>query len=267
MRVSALRIRIAGVVSLPAGLVALFLVGLLLAPSAAPAQSADPAAPVTASVSVPAAVHPDPPTPQPNRQSSGALNTGIKVHGHWVIEVKNPDGKVVTHREFENKLEQIEGAQLIMSALGGVGEFGQWMIALPVPCSSSDFCVLGLTGQPQPQAVPVPTDLTSSFGGASTLTCQGAPSGTCQQTLQLTVNNPIGTLRLSGNVVASSSGSLGAVETAMQECYGNPFPTVTVTACSQLAPSNVQYFTGTTITPVSFSDGQTISVTVTISFQ
>ena len=29
---------------------------------------------------------------------------GIKVHGHWTIEVRNPDGSVATHREFENSL-------------------------------------------------------------------------------------------------------------------------------------------------------------------
>ena len=26
---------------------------------------------------------------------------GIKVHGRWVIDVKDPDGKVVSHRAFE----------------------------------------------------------------------------------------------------------------------------------------------------------------------
>jgi hypothetical protein len=29
---------------------------------------------------------------------------GIKVHGHWVIDVRNPDGSLVTHHEFENAL-------------------------------------------------------------------------------------------------------------------------------------------------------------------
>lgn len=30
---------------------------------------------------------------------------GITVHGHWVIEVRNPDGKLVKHVEFENSLD------------------------------------------------------------------------------------------------------------------------------------------------------------------
>jgi hypothetical protein len=29
---------------------------------------------------------------------------GITVHGHWTIDVKNPDGRVASHHEFENAL-------------------------------------------------------------------------------------------------------------------------------------------------------------------
>jgi hypothetical protein len=29
---------------------------------------------------------------------------GITVHGHWVIDIKNPDGSPALHREFENAL-------------------------------------------------------------------------------------------------------------------------------------------------------------------
>ena len=36
-------------------------------------------------------------TPAP----SGGPAEGIKVHGHWTIEVRDPDGTLVTHREFE----------------------------------------------------------------------------------------------------------------------------------------------------------------------
>ena len=33
-----------------------------------------------------------------------AQSEGIKVHGRWVIEVRNPDGSVAQHREFNNSL-------------------------------------------------------------------------------------------------------------------------------------------------------------------
>lgn len=222
-----------------------------------------------------AALRPASTTPA-TRQSADGPHEGIKVHGHWVIEVKNPDGRVTARREFENKLEGLEGAQVIMNVLSGEAVKGQWMIALPVPCSSASFCVLGEGGDPAPQSVPIATDLTSAFGGAASLDCQSAPSGACAQTLVLTINNPIGTLVLTGSVVAGNSGSIGAVETANQECYGSinlkgqisSPPGFTVAQCEQFVPSDVQYFTGTTLTPAqSFSAGQTITVTVTISFQ
>ena len=38
------------------------------------------------------------------------MHEGIKVHGHWVIEVRNPDGRLVQRRDFENSLTSV-GAQ------------------------------------------------------------------------------------------------------------------------------------------------------------
>ncbi|HSP63214.1 MAG TPA: hypothetical protein VLQ90_09555, partial [Pyrinomonadaceae bacterium] len=45
----------------------------------------------------------------PAVESKGGQKEGIKVHGHWTIDVRNPDGTLVTHREFENDL-QADGA-------------------------------------------------------------------------------------------------------------------------------------------------------------
>ena len=53
---------------------------------------------------------------------------GIKVHGHWTIEVKNPDGKLVSHTEFENALVQPEGAQNLVNLLLGSFVSGGYMI-------------------------------------------------------------------------------------------------------------------------------------------
>jgi hypothetical protein len=43
---------------------------------------------------------------------------GIKVHGHWSVTVRNPDGSLSSHHEFENSLDQ-EGKALILSFLTG----------------------------------------------------------------------------------------------------------------------------------------------------
>jgi hypothetical protein len=46
----------------------------------------------------------------------GGKSEGIKVHGHWIIDVRNPDGTLATHREFENSL-QISGATALVNFL------------------------------------------------------------------------------------------------------------------------------------------------------
>jgi hypothetical protein len=33
-----------------------------------------------------------------------AMGDGVKVHGHWTIDVKNADGSLASHRDFENAL-------------------------------------------------------------------------------------------------------------------------------------------------------------------
>jgi hypothetical protein len=36
------------------------------------------------------------------KSARGGRHEGIKVHGHWTIEVHNPDGSLVRHVEFDN---------------------------------------------------------------------------------------------------------------------------------------------------------------------
>ena len=56
-------------------------------------------------------------TPPAEAKSERPGHEGIKVHGHWVIDVRNLDGKLVTHREFENAL--VVGTGVSGSVLGG----------------------------------------------------------------------------------------------------------------------------------------------------
>ncbi len=59
---------------------------------------------------------------------SGGMNTGIKVHGHWTIDVLTKDGKLVSHHEFENNLAN--GAPLFSNILGGQATPGGLAILL-----------------------------------------------------------------------------------------------------------------------------------------
>jgi hypothetical protein len=62
----------------------------------------------------------------------GGQHEGIKVHGHWTIEVRNPDGALVAHREFENSLQGGPGgrANFLSSVLSRQNTVGNWIIFL-----------------------------------------------------------------------------------------------------------------------------------------
>jgi hypothetical protein len=48
---------------------------------------------------------PDAAKPIPaGEKSKGGKDEGIKVHGHWVLEIRNPDGSLASRKEFENSL-------------------------------------------------------------------------------------------------------------------------------------------------------------------
>jgi hypothetical protein len=63
------------------------------------------------------------------QSSSAALHgrptEGIKVHGHWIIDIRNPDGNLVAHHEFENALVP---SPALASLLGRTKTAGRWMI-------------------------------------------------------------------------------------------------------------------------------------------
>ncbi|MGC2327681.1 MAG: hypothetical protein WA604_13275, partial [Candidatus Sulfotelmatobacter sp.] len=61
---------------------------------------------------------------------------GITVSGQWVIEVRNPDGKVTAHREFENAI-QPAGMAYLAALLAGNNAPGQLSIMLNG--ANSDF--------------------------------------------------------------------------------------------------------------------------------
>ncbi len=61
---------------------------------------------------------------------AGGPSEGIKVHGHWTIEVREPDGTLVSRTEFENALApdmgQGSGAQFLTRLLSRDAAVGKW---------------------------------------------------------------------------------------------------------------------------------------------
>ena len=88
--------------------------------SSAPAvQSAKHAAPARTSAEAPAKA----------TAPTKGMNSGIKVHGHWTIDVLNHDGTLAKHVEFENGLTLV-GAEALPLILGRTATPGAWAIGL-----------------------------------------------------------------------------------------------------------------------------------------
>jgi hypothetical protein len=92
---------------------------------------------------------------QTGAKTRGGPQEGIKIHGHWVIEVRNPDGTLATRREFENSLET-QGQQNLAALLARAASGGHWLISFDGftsgPCpdafrsSGGKECVIGESG-------------------------------------------------------------------------------------------------------------------------
>ena len=172
---------------------------------------------------------------------------GIKVHGHWTIEVRNPDGTLAHRREFENAL--LEGGQrAIARILFGVDVPGRWEVrtsagSLPSPCGGISVCIAAESTDPR----------TGTFIFKN-LTKSVVPVGNVES------------LTLSGNVTAIADGTITTVWTANYICQSAIYKP---TECAQIAPESHTTrldITGTSISPISVITGQQILLKVILQF-
>ena len=70
-------------------------------------------------------------------KASGGPREGIKVHGHWTIEIKNADGTLVKRHEFENALLPL-GAQILARLLARLDLAGPWAVRLESPFGTAN---------------------------------------------------------------------------------------------------------------------------------
>ena len=187
-------------------------------------------------------------------ESGQGPREGVKVHGHWVINVKNPDGTLAQHREFENSLSNPN----IMVALLYGSEVAQ------------DFTInLGGTTPPcAPGTSSYPCVIVHNLSVLPANAICGADY--CVTGLTVTPNfGQTPTLVLAGSLTATQAGSISTVATYIGIC-GSPTSTQTTTSASSCAAGNNSYgysgLTSTSITAVPIISGQIIQVTVTITF-
>jgi hypothetical protein len=240
----------------------LALIAFALAAMGAIAQER-PAARQTASEGAPAAHRPG--------------GEGLKIHGHWKIEVRNPDGTLVKTYEFENSLVTPGAADEMLSGLFS-GTFTQagWSVVASSTNPTTLCPTNGIAGANNSCTI-VPalgTNTVASgaycvsyacFGG---LTAVGVPAN-------LTTNTS-SYLQLQGSFTPTASGSVTSVQTNTIGCTSigtNPgVSTVTISQCyNGLIPGTMAFisipFTAATLsTPVNVLAGQLVTITVNISF-
>jgi hypothetical protein len=164
----------------------------------------------------------------PARAQDKAGGDRITVHGHWTIDVKNPDGSLASHAVFENGL--IDGARLLSSMLAtpGTPAFA-WAITIsgnntfPITIATPSVAVAA------PGFVPTSANLTTSVDATS------------------------GQLLLQGSATAPGTGAFFVVNTEL--FIGDH---------GQVANSS---FSGRTLAQaINVQVGQIVQVTVAISF-
>jgi hypothetical protein len=164
-----------------------------------------------------------------NKEHAGGPQEGIKIHGHWVIDVRNPDGKLVTHREFENVYQ---GEDVAASFLDRTYSVGLWAVTLDISGSTQ----LTLVEPPY----------------------TGGCIGVCVSNNLLVSRNGLG-FQLVGSETQGTAGTIVAVQSGVGRCPPTNPP---ATPCL-IGPD---LFTATVISPIAVVSGQTVQVTVTITF-
>jgi hypothetical protein len=124
--------------------------------------------------------------------SVGGPHQGIKLHGHWVIEVRNPDGTLSSRHEFDNSL--ISSGKSLMAALFGKYAVERWSIALRnlpgnSPCVGTDGTTPTACQITEP-GIPARSDLTTNLALAMPLGVGAFPTGVVQLSGHAIVTNP-----------------------------------------------------------------------------
>jgi hypothetical protein len=195
---------------------------------------------------------------QPNQNhkkaDSGGKNEGIQVHGHWVLEIKNPDGSLASRHEFENSLATVTntGPVLLSFLLTGQYAAGPWAVYLQF----NDVAGTSLVVAESP-AVCTLLQNQNPAGGPCSSTL-GVSSGAVPLVLQGTTQG------------APFAGSLIQVGSLMYPCSGALSPvsceSAAIPAMTNGAPTTGLLFTTAALSGITIRAGQAVTVTVTISF-
>lgn len=181
-------------------------------------------------------------------ERSDSASEGIKVHGRWTLEVTEPDGKLVSHTEFDNALVTT-GAEALANVLAHDETIGIWQVKLsgsPNPCDGtfgSTYC--GIIELPSSNILI--SSAANNFGELSVTAPSSPPND--------------GSLVLAGSATIANDTSISTVSTEIMRCGSSVAPDDISLSCG-----GHEQFTLAFITPVQVLTGQIVNVTVVISF-
>jgi hypothetical protein len=175
-------------------------------------------------------------------EERGGGSEGIKVHGDWTIEIRNPDGSLVSRHEFENALTDA-GPFALSYILGRRIVDIRWEIFLGAPnTAEGGLCDNGFA--------PTRCRITEP---------DSHPSPEVFRNLELVFPPfpPIpfdGTLKLVGSATAAHAGSIPAVMTLIQANLVD------------FGWSGISFTRKDLASPIPVAEGQIIQVSVLFSF-
>lgn len=187
----------------------------------------------------------------------------FQLHGHWVVDVKNPDGTIAQHRDFENSI-QGGGAAFLFGLMAGYAVPANYEIFLQstgtAPCTPPGTL----------QGCVIVNSLTTSPGSNS------CPNYACFLGLTTTFNLNYSVLAsnsmvLAGSFTATRAGTIDNVSTYVGTCptgfIGSGVTTQNPSTCqTQNGGIGVNALSAASITSVPVVQSQIVQVTVTISF-
>jgi hypothetical protein len=191
---------------------------------------------------------------------------GLTMHGHWTIDLKNPDGTIAEHREFENSLMNPGYLLSIVTGQTVPGDLG-----ITIASTGSSVCTAANAGMPGPLgSCLVAASATAGLGGN---TCFAVAAGVCNYNLKEFAdlsNTGSGAITLSGYIPVLASGTVTGVGTQLMTCLGGiGLTTADPVSCYNQTGATAFYYgtlTGTSITALPVTAGQTIALSVVLSF-
>lgn len=168
----------------------------------------------------------------------------VSVHGHWKVEVKQPDGTVVRTLEVENAF--VDSAGVVPKLLAGHVSYGAWQIDLRASTGTKPCVFDG-----ERDCITTNNRAYAELEGWRYRTLEVASDGYA--------------VTLHGSVTTASTSAIDKLESSLYWCE----PTINQYACNIQNPTDVGLFSTRTLTGgdvVAVEAGHIVVVDVTFTF-